>query len=451
MNKLSINNGSFNLDEIDLDHGTVTIGRATDNDIRLDDSAVSSHHAKIVTFFNVSYIEDLDSTNGTIVNGRVIKKYTLHTGDIVLLGKHQLLFQGSAAVEASGKGDATIVMSQADVKNAMAATPESAEQAKPASIMPAPVIPAAMPTPAPAPISTPTPAPAAMTMAENANGGDILAPERAPERIPTPTTPAPAVVAVTAKAATPVPPMSKPITPTPPPPVAQKPAPVTERPMRTVMENITAAPSTPDRESMASTSLDSLEQHNEAFSLLNDDADLDIKIGADQFTAFDKDESLLIPAFIKSDKTSVSKPAIKTPPVAKAAAPKPVPPQRRQNPAQATPPAAKANRPVEAKAPIRKKPVRKVLEDPSASFGNPIEHSAPMGINEVDRVNQYREKSDATNPGVGMPAVGDRTLLKQIITGDGSFTSSKNKFEIIQIVLGFVIFSIIALIAFASF
>ncbi|MFV2057350.1 MAG: FHA domain-containing protein, partial [Thiohalomonadales bacterium] len=161
MNRLTINHGSFNLDEIDLDHGTITIGRAVDNDIRLDDSAVSSHHAKIVTFFNVTYIEDLDSTNGTIVNGRAIKKYTLRTGDIVLLGKHQLLFQGTVEADAAGNGDATMVMTQADVKDAMATAPEKTPPAAadPISVKPAPVVPTPVSRPEPI-ISTPvTPTP----------------------------------------------------------------------------------------------------------------------------------------------------------------------------------------------------------------------------------------------------------------------------------------------------
>jgi pSer/pThr/pTyr-binding forkhead associated (FHA) protein len=97
MNKIIINRGSFKLDEVVFEQGTTTIGRANTNTIVLDDSAVSSHHAKIVTLFNTSYIEDLDSTNGTLVNGKPAQKRTLHSGDVVSLGNHQLLFQSDDA------------------------------------------------------------------------------------------------------------------------------------------------------------------------------------------------------------------------------------------------------------------------------------------------------------------------------------------------------------------
>ncbi|HEC29192.1 MAG TPA: FHA domain-containing protein [Gammaproteobacteria bacterium] len=73
-------------EDIMLSRGIRTIGRATDNDIVIVDPSVSSYHAKIVTFFDASYIEDLDSSNGTYVNGKQVKKHVIRPGDNVFFG-----------------------------------------------------------------------------------------------------------------------------------------------------------------------------------------------------------------------------------------------------------------------------------------------------------------------------------------------------------------------------
>lgn len=86
MAKISVIENSVPVNSISLTAGTVSIGRANDNDVRIKDSTISSHHAKIVTFYNASYIEDLGSTNGTFVNGKQVKKQTLKPGDIISLG-----------------------------------------------------------------------------------------------------------------------------------------------------------------------------------------------------------------------------------------------------------------------------------------------------------------------------------------------------------------------------
>ena len=69
-----------------------TIGRLTDNDNRIDNPAVSGHHSLIINILNDSFLEDLNSTNGTYVNGKLIKKHALQHGDVITVGHHQLRF-----------------------------------------------------------------------------------------------------------------------------------------------------------------------------------------------------------------------------------------------------------------------------------------------------------------------------------------------------------------------
>ncbi len=78
--------------EFNLDKEVMTIGRKEDNDICIENLAVSGHHAKLLTIFDDSFLEDLDSTNGTYVNGQPIKKHPLKNGDVITIGKHELRY-----------------------------------------------------------------------------------------------------------------------------------------------------------------------------------------------------------------------------------------------------------------------------------------------------------------------------------------------------------------------
>ncbi len=77
----------------ELNKDELTIGRKPDNDIHIDNLAVSGRHAKILTILNDSFIEDLDSTNGTFINGEKITKHALKNGDVILIGKHTLTYE----------------------------------------------------------------------------------------------------------------------------------------------------------------------------------------------------------------------------------------------------------------------------------------------------------------------------------------------------------------------
>ena len=83
--------------ELQLDKETMTIGRKSDNDIHLDNLAVSGLHARILTILNDSFIEDLNSTNGTYLNGSLIKKNVLADGDVVKIGKHEIKYSNADA------------------------------------------------------------------------------------------------------------------------------------------------------------------------------------------------------------------------------------------------------------------------------------------------------------------------------------------------------------------
>ncbi len=91
--------------EYTLREGVLRIGRNLDNDIQLDDSAVSGRHAAVVVkpsqylegLFDV-WAKDLNSTNGTIVNGQRIKQSLLQHEDVLRVGTHQFKFVDEEAV-----------------------------------------------------------------------------------------------------------------------------------------------------------------------------------------------------------------------------------------------------------------------------------------------------------------------------------------------------------------
>lgn len=101
MTKISVIENNVPVNSVSLTAGTVSIGRAENNDVQIKDSTVSSHHAKIVTFFNASYIEDLGSTNGTYVNGKRVKKQTLKHGDTISLGTHSLKLENEETAKST--------------------------------------------------------------------------------------------------------------------------------------------------------------------------------------------------------------------------------------------------------------------------------------------------------------------------------------------------------------
>ena len=88
------------LAEYNMTKERYTIGRLPDNDVRVDNPAVSGHHSLIINILNDSFLEDLNSTNGTYVNGKLIKKHALQNGDVITIGHHQLRFADQQITDA---------------------------------------------------------------------------------------------------------------------------------------------------------------------------------------------------------------------------------------------------------------------------------------------------------------------------------------------------------------
>jgi len=130
MAKLILSMDGLVLKEIPLSKERTTIGRKAHNDIQIDNLAVSGEHAVIVTILNDSFMEDLGSTNGTLVNGNPVKKHFLQNNDIIELGKYKLKFiqeAGAQPAAAAADFEKTMVLRPSAMKAA-------AEQAKAAGV-----------------------------------------------------------------------------------------------------------------------------------------------------------------------------------------------------------------------------------------------------------------------------------------------------------------------------
>ena len=130
MAKLILSMDGLVLKEIALTKERTTIGRKPHNDIQIDNLAVSGEHAVIVTILQDSFLEDLGSTNGTVVNGQPIKKHFLQNNDIIELGKYKLKYVNEAVAGQAKAADfeKTMVLRPGSVK---AATPAPAAAAAP--------------------------------------------------------------------------------------------------------------------------------------------------------------------------------------------------------------------------------------------------------------------------------------------------------------------------------
>jgi pSer/pThr/pTyr-binding forkhead associated (FHA) protein len=155
------------LAEYNMSKERYTIGRLPDNDVRIDNPAVSGHHSLIINILNDSFLEDLNSTNGTYVNGKLIKKHALQHGDVITIGHHQLRFSDQQTNDAEQDEFEKTMVIPAGHQNAdqLAAAEKAAEAA--AAAEPAPSaeervdVKVEMPKsePEPEPVAAPKPVP----------------------------------------------------------------------------------------------------------------------------------------------------------------------------------------------------------------------------------------------------------------------------------------------------
>ena len=76
----------------ELTEDTITVGRLPDNTIQIDDVSVSSHHLQLTLSGGDYHLKDLNSTNGTRVNGKSVTEVLLHAGDRVRIGKIETVY-----------------------------------------------------------------------------------------------------------------------------------------------------------------------------------------------------------------------------------------------------------------------------------------------------------------------------------------------------------------------
>jgi len=114
--------------EFELDQERFTIGRKPENDIQIDNLAVSGKHSMIITILDDSFLEDLGSTNGTYVNGKLVKKHALKDGDVIAIGKHELKYINENASDDEDEFEKTMIIKPGSASAAVAAA-QAAEKA----------------------------------------------------------------------------------------------------------------------------------------------------------------------------------------------------------------------------------------------------------------------------------------------------------------------------------
>src|SRR5689334_25417741 len=92
MGKLVVSLDNVVIKEVPITKDRTTLGRRPYNDIVIDNLAVSGEHAVLTSTGNDIYIEDLNSTNGTYINGKAVKKQLLSNNDVVEIGKYRIKY-----------------------------------------------------------------------------------------------------------------------------------------------------------------------------------------------------------------------------------------------------------------------------------------------------------------------------------------------------------------------
>ena len=118
MPKLLLKHEGVTLNTYTLEKKITTIGRKSDNDIQLNDAVASSRHAQVIITPNEymeeqldAKLEDLNSTNGTLVNGCVVNAIELRSGDDIQIGSHHFIYDSEESV---GMDETAIFLPDAD-------------------------------------------------------------------------------------------------------------------------------------------------------------------------------------------------------------------------------------------------------------------------------------------------------------------------------------------------
>jgi pSer/pThr/pTyr-binding forkhead associated (FHA) protein len=132
MPKMIVSIDGVVIKEVQLTKDRTTMGRRPYNDIVIDNLAVSGEHAVIQLTGNDVYIEDLNSTNGTYLNGKAVKKQLLQNNDTLEVGKYKIRFVNEGGVNF----DKTMVIRAGAVQPAVAASPTPAAVVPPVAVAP---------------------------------------------------------------------------------------------------------------------------------------------------------------------------------------------------------------------------------------------------------------------------------------------------------------------------
>ncbi|MCX7239452.1 MAG: FHA domain-containing protein [Burkholderiales bacterium] len=145
MPKMIVSIDEVVIKEVQLTKDKTTLGRRPYNDVVIDNLAVSGEHAALQMVGGEVFLEDLNSTNGTYVNGKAIKRQQLQNGDVAEIGKYRIKFVGDSAGE---DFDKTMVVKAMPSAAAAAPSPVAAPAPMPAPAAPAFAAPSAPAAPA---------------------------------------------------------------------------------------------------------------------------------------------------------------------------------------------------------------------------------------------------------------------------------------------------------------
>jgi len=110
--RLLVSTEGRTVQELPLRIGRLVVGRTTDNDLQIDSRFVSRHHCQIVSTAQSCVIEDLNSTNGIYVHSKRVRRHYLNDGDVVVIGKHELIYVDERLPKVRGSFTSTIPSTQ---------------------------------------------------------------------------------------------------------------------------------------------------------------------------------------------------------------------------------------------------------------------------------------------------------------------------------------------------